>query len=326
MRIAFIGTGGISQRHAEGLAKRDDVAFVGAFDIVAERGQSFVAKFGGMAYSGGVAEMLDGAKPDAVWVCLPPFAHGQAEMALLERRIPFLVEKPISNSMATDRDILKEVERSGTLAVAGYMNRYRRGVSRVRELLADDPAVLVHGGWIGGMPRVPWWLVKAQSGGQIVEQTTHTIDLVRYIVGEPKLVYAQGAKGFVSDVPNYDVEDASTIAVQFASGAVGNLMSSCAGRTGGGGVHLTLVAVHHHVAFTGWEHSVVIRKSRLEEERVAGEPDIFEIEDAAFVEAVQTGDASGIRSTYADALKTLAFCLAANQSLETGLPVEVASI
>ena len=326
MRVAFIGTGGISRRHAEGLAKRDDITFVGAFDIVAERAQGFVAKYGGSGYSDSVAEMLDAVRPDAAWVCLPPFAHGQAERALLERRIPFLVEKPISNSMDTARGILEEVERTSTLAVAGYMNRYRRGVGRVKELLADDPPVLVHGGWIGGMPGVHWWRVKAESGGQIVEQTTHIFDLVRYVVGEPELVYAQGARDFIRDVPDYDVEDASTVAIQFASGAVGNLMSSCAGRTGAGGVHLTLAAMRHYVTFTGWDHSVVISKSRLEEERVAGEPDIFEIEDAAFVEAVQTGDARGIRSPYADALKTLAFCLAANQSLETGLPVEVASI
>jgi len=326
MRVAFIGTGGISRRHAEGLAKRDDITFVGAFDVVAESAQSFAAKYGGSAYAQSVAEMLDAAKPDAAWVCLPPFAHGQAERALLKRHIPFLVEKPISNSMDTARGILEEIERTGTLAVAGYMSRYRRSVNRAKELLAGDPPVLVHGGWIGGMPRVHWWRVKAESGGQILEQTTHTFDLVRYIVGEPRLVYAQGARGFVTDVPDYDVEDASTVAIEFASGAVGNLMSSCASRTGGGGVYLTLVALQHHVAFTGWDHSVVIRKSRLEEERITGEANIFEIEDAAFLEAVQTGDAGQIRSPYADAVKTLAFCLAANRSLETGLPVEVASV
>ena len=324
MRIAFIGTGGIARSHADGLSKRSDVEFVGAFDVAAERAQSFAGLYGGTAY-GGVAEMLDSARPDAAWVCLPPFAHGEAELALLARRIPFLVEKPISNSLDTARRILEQVERTGTLAGAGYMNRYRRSVNRVKELLAGDPAVLVHGGWIGGTPGVPWWRVKDKSGGQIVEQTTHTFDLVRYMVGEPTLVYAQGARGFVTDMPNYDVEDASTVAVHFKNGAVGNLMSCCASLAGGG-VHLTIAARQHYVSFTGWEHSVVIRKSALEEEHISGERDIFELEDAAFVEAVQTGDAGRLRSPYADAVKTLAFCLAANKSLEVRRPVEVAAL
>jgi myo-inositol 2-dehydrogenase/D-chiro-inositol 1-dehydrogenase len=324
MRVAFIGTGGIAKSHASALAKRGDVSFVGAYDVLSERAEAFVGQYGGTAYAG-VEEMLDRAKPDAVWVCLPPFAHGPAEMALLERRIPFLVEKPISNSIDTARRILEAVERAGNLVAVGYMNRYRRGVNRTKELLANDAVVLVHGGWIGGTPGVHWWRVKAQSGGQIVEQTTHTFDLVRYIVGEPEIVCAQGARGFVRDLPDYDVEDASTVAIRFVNGAVGNLMSSCASRAGGG-VHLTIAGLKHYVTFTGWEHSVVIRKSAIEEERIAGEPNIFELEDNAFVEAVATGQRELIRSPYADALKTLTFCLAANKSLETGAPVEVASI
>ena len=325
MRIAFIGTGGIARRHAGGLAKREDVRFVGAFDVVAERSQSFASQFGGEPYTS-MTEMLDKTKPDVAWVCLPPFAHGEAEMALLQRRIPFLVEKPISNSIDTARRILEQVERTNTLVSVGYANRYRRGVNRAKELLASDPAVLLHGAWLGGTPGVSWWRVKALSGGQIVEQTTHTFDLARYLAGEPKQVYAQATKGFVDDLPNYDVEDASTVAVLFASGAVGNLMSGCANRTGGGGIHLTVTSVNHFMVFTGWDHNLVIHKSRIEEEHIAGEADIFEMEDAAFIQAVTTNDAGLIRSPYADGVKTLAFCLAANKSIETGGAVEVASI
>lgn len=324
MRVAFIGAGGIARSHASALTKRNDISFVGAFDVLRERAEAFVGQYGGAAYSS-VEKMLDETKPDAAWVCLPPFAHGPAEMALLERRIPFLVEKPISNSIDTAQRILEAVERVGNLVAVGYMNRYRRSVNRVKELLAGDSVVLVHGGWIGGTPTVHWWRVKAQSGGQIVEQTTHTFDLARYLVGEPEVVYAQGAKGFVRDWPDYDVEDASVVAVRFVNGAVGNLMSSCASRAGGG-VHLTIAAMKHYVTFTGWEHSVVVRKSAIEEERITGEPNVFELEDNAFLEAVMTGCRELILSPYADALKTLAFCLAANKSLEVGAPVEVATI
>ncbi len=324
MRIAFIGNGGIARAHAGGLYKRSDVTFVGACDIVPERAQSFAAQYGGTAYTS-AAEMLDTAKPDAVWVCIPPNAHGEAELTLLARRIPFLVEKPVSNSLDTARRVLEQVERTGTLTAVGYMNRYRRGVSRARELLAGDPPILVHGGWVGGTPGVAWWRVKAQSGGQIVEQTTHIFDLVRYLAGEPVTVYAQGARGFITDMPHYDVEDASTVAIRFVNGAVGNLVSSCASLAGGG-VHLTIATMKHYMTFTGWENALVIRKSAIEEERIGGEADIFEMEDAAFLKAVQTGAADLVRSPYADALKTLVFCLAANKSLETGLPVEVSSL
>jgi len=271
MKIAFVGSGGIARRHAGGLVKLEEIEVVGAFDVVAEQAQSFAAQFGGKAHTD-LTEMLDEAKPEAVWVCLPPFAHGEAEMALLERGIPFLVEKPVSNSIEAARLILEQVESTGTLVSVGYMSRYRRGVNRAKELLADDPAILLHGAWIGGTPRVPWWRVKALSGGQIIEQTTHLFDLARYLVGEPTLVSAQGASGFTNT------------------------------------------------------KATVIHKSPIEQEHIAGEANIFEIEDVAFVDAVTTGDASPVRSRYDDAVKTLAFCLAANKSLETGRPIEVDSI
>lgn len=325
MRIAVIGSGGIARRHAEGLAKRDDVELVGACDVVLERAGEFAKKYGGEPFDQ-VDAMLDAVKPDAAWICLPPFAHGEPEKALLQRRIPFTVEKPICNAMETAREILELVERSGTLVSAGYMNRYRRSVARAKELLDDDPAVLLHGGWIGGTPGVYWWRVKALSGGQILEQTTHIFDVVRYLVGEPTIVYARAAHGFVQDLPDYDVEDASTVAIHFASGAVGNLMSCCANRSGGGGVHLTLVGKTHVTNLSGWGLDAVIHKSSLEQETITGEQDIFEIEDAAFVEAVQSNDVRGIRSPYADAVRTLAFCLAANRSMETGEAVQVASM
>jgi hypothetical protein len=43
--------------------------------------------------------------------------------------------------------------------------------------------------------------------------------------------------------------------------------------------------------------------------------------DRTFIDAVLSGDASKIRSPYADAVRSLAFTLACNQSLDTGLPV-----
>ena len=321
--IAFIGTGGIARAHAPGLAKREDCKFVGAYDLLPVKSQTFAAQYGGVAYAS-IPEMLDEAKPDAVWVCLPPHAHGDAELALAERRIPFLVEKPVSNSLDTARRILDEIKRTGTLTAVGYMNRYRRSSSRAKEILVQDPAVLMHGAWIGGTPGVSWWRVKAQSGGQIVEQTTHIFDLARYLLGEPTLVYATATHGHVTDMPNYDVEDASVVAIQFASGAVGNLMSCCASRAGGG-VHLTISAAHHYMTFTGWDFSLVVHKSPIEEERITGEPNIFEMEDDAFIRAVSTADATSIRSPYEDAVRTLAFCLAANQSLETGKAVTIPS-
>jgi hypothetical protein len=46
-------------------------------------------------------------------------------------------------------------------------------------------------------------------------------------------------------------------------------------------------------------------------------------EDQVFLEAIRSGDGSRIRSSYADAVKSLAVSLAANESYQTGKPVAV---
>jgi hypothetical protein len=50
---------------------------------------------------------------------------------------------------------------------------------------------------------------------------------------------------------------------------------------------------------------------------------IFIVEDRTFIEAVEKKDASLVRSPYAGAVKTLAVCLAANESMDTGKPVKL---
>ena len=71
MRIVFIGSGGIARSHVQGLVKRADVTLVGAYDVATDRATAFTKEFGGVPYNT-IAELLDQAKPDAAWVCLPP--------------------------------------------------------------------------------------------------------------------------------------------------------------------------------------------------------------------------------------------------------------
>ncbi len=73
---------------------------------------------------------LDRIKPDTTWVCLPPHTHGEAELALVQRRIPFFVEKPITNDLALAKKIAEAIDKAGSFAGGAYLNRYRRSVNR----------------------------------------------------------------------------------------------------------------------------------------------------------------------------------------------------
>ena len=260
-------------------------------------------------------------------ISLPPFTHGPAEQLVIERKLPFFVEKPVAIDLRTARMVAEGVHKHGIQTAVGYMNRYRRSVQRVRDLLRNRKPVLLHGGWMNGGPTAyvgigKWWVQKDKSGGQFVEQTTHTTDLVRYLFGEVKTVYASAVRDRRERPDFYTIEDASMVQLSFENGAAACLYSSCCTPIGGG-VSLTLWATDMKAEFSGWENNVKIGLPGDEEITIPGEPDIFAIEDRVFIDSVKAGENRGILATYDDGLKATSIACAANESMETGEVVMV---
>ncbi|MHC4248103.1 MAG: Gfo/Idh/MocA family protein [Planctomycetota bacterium] len=324
VRVGMIGSGGIGNRHAQALAKVEGAQLVAAADVDLARAEK-ILEGQGKAYSDFI-EMLSSEKLDAVYVCTPPHAHGGIELAASEHVGAVMIEKPVGNDLATCLKIQEAFEKAGTIAGAAYMNRYRRSSERAKELLSDpdDPPVYVEGRWVGGMPGVAWWRDRSKSGGQMNEQCTHVVDLARWLVGDVVEVSAYGAKGFVKGVSDYTVEDAVVMNVRFASGAVGTISTGCFAKGGvGTGVGLTVCSRGVKCELGGWGMALEASLAGGEKVTVPGQDDIFIVEDRAFIEAVEKKDASLVRSPYADAVKTLAVCLAANESMDTGKPIKL---
>jgi predicted dehydrogenase len=329
VKLGFVGSGGIVRSHLDhGLKEFEDVEFVGWCDLAEETAAARREQVGGQgAVYTDARQMLDQAKPDAVYIMLPPFAHGAAEDLVIERRLPFFIEKPVAIDLPTAQRVAEGVEKHGLITAVGYMNRYRKSVQRVLGLLQQQIPVIMHGGWLGGgfqehHPIFRWWVRKEKSGGQFLEQTTHTIDLARYLFGEVTRVYGVPVRGRRERPDYFNIEDASMVQMTFANGAAANLYSSCSTSVGGG-VFLTVWGTDMRAEFTGWEHSVNIYLSGDERTSIPGEANIFALEDRAFIDSVKAGENVGILATYADGLKATAIACAANESMETGKFIDV---
>jgi myo-inositol 2-dehydrogenase/D-chiro-inositol 1-dehydrogenase len=328
VKVGFIGSGGMARAHSEALSKRNDVIIAAFCDADPKRTKPIADQYKAPMFKS-AEQMLDAVEIDAAYVCLPPFAHG-AEFDLIERRIPFFVEKPINLDLGQAEEIAAAVKSKKLITAAGYMNRYRRSVQTVKKLLGKDPAIFVNGGWIGGTPRPnpnigiwTWWVQKRKSGGQFLEQVTHTVDLARFMCGDAVEVHALAATGFNTGTPKtYDIEDAAVVNIKFAGGAIANLWASCSSNASGG-VSLNVYANKLAAQFTGWEHTVRLMQVGKDTCEIKGEGDIFAMEDDAFIKAVKSGKAGGIMSPYEDAVKTLAISVAANKSMKTGKPAPV---
>lgn len=342
VRLGFIGAGGIAREHAYSIhgrgllrnllkiseRKRGDIATVTGAQIVAvvdpnPEASLLMSETTGAKIFNSPAEMARDGGVDAVFICLPPFAHGEAERAMIEAKVPFFCEKPLGLDQGFLIEMAAEIEKQGLLTSAGYMSRYRKTVQRAREILKKEEPIMAYGGWWGGSPGPhSWWSDKKRSGGQFHEQATHIVDLARYFFGEAVEVYAAAAYGFNKGIPGYSLDDAVSVTIRFANGGIANLMASCSSNAGGK-LFLDLHSFTHNFQFSGFNFDLKVVPKEGESESIKGEDGIFTIENQAFVDAVRTKDQSKVLSSYPDAVKSSILSLASNKSLETGKPVAI---
>lgn len=324
LNIGFIGTGGIAKQHLHSIKQIENVSVSAFCDLQLERAEEAAKEWNNAKAYTDLTTMLDDQKFDAVYVCLPPMAHGKAEEMLIERGIPFSVEKPLGVDEQLPEDILEKIEAKKLMTSVGYQWRYQDGVVQAKELLKGQTIGMALGYWIGGMPGVPWWRVQTMSGGQFVEQTTHMTDLLRYLCGEVVEVYAAyGHRIMHEKMEGATVADIGTVTMKLESGVVATISNSCMVAGGGNKVGLdiytneSLFAIHN----AGLTHT--LNNNEVNEYKSITTPKY--LENLAFIHAVRTGDSSGIRSDYADAVKTHKVSMAANESAATGKPVSLLS-
>jgi len=232
INVGFVGAGGRARSHMRVLSRIEDVDIVALCDVKEDTAQSAASEFGGAVYTD-YREMLDKEDLTAMYVVVPTFAHYDAEILAAQQGVHMLLEKPVVPTMEKGLEILEAVQNSGVLTSVGYQQRYTGGAKQGREFLRDKDVAMATAYRWGGLPGTPWWRVMAQSGGQIVEQTTHQVDLLRYLVGEVAEVHAYYATRALNDVENLDIPDVYALSLQFENGAVGTLSSTCVLRNGG---------------------------------------------------------------------------------------------
>ena len=320
-RVALVGAGGIGGYHYDQLKKIEGVEIVGVSDVALDRAQDMAKRVGGCPAFDSHVQMYDATKPQAVFIGIPPFAHTDQETAAAERGIHIFVQKPPAVTMQKAYDILAAVERAGILTAVGFQDRYLDVVGEAKTALVGQRPGLAMGYWMGGMPGVPWWRVRAQSGGQAVEQTIHIFDTARYLFGEAESVSGAAQSGLMAEVPNYDVDDSSAMTIHFKSGVLCTIFSACFLRGGPGKSGLDIYCQDLKIEY-GLRSNVRFSSQRETRElRHRNDNDLECVK--TFIEAVRTGDPSKIRSPYADAVKSLELPLAGQRSVETGAVVHL---
>ncbi len=317
VRIGFVGAGGNARGHMTRLMDVESAEIVAICDVSSEAAQEATDEFGGSTYTDH-HQMLDAVEMDALYVSIPPFAHTDAELLAARAGLHLFVEKPVVMDIDHGLEILEAIEGAGVLSSVGYQLRLMDTTNRIRAYLADRTVAMITSHRWGGLPGTPWWRVMDQSGGQLHEQTTHQVDLMRYMTGHEIVeVYARYDRLTMDDVEDITIPDSQAVLMTFDNGTVASVATSPMMTQGGGKSDISFLLRDQII---GWSTREVM-VSGIEAPELEGEPEERPNIDETFVAAIEAGDQSMIPCSYRDGLRTADVTLSANESARTGEPV-----
>jgi predicted dehydrogenase len=166
---------------------------------------------------------------DLVIVATTHDALAEIALAAVEAGKHVLIEKPGAASLAPLLELRAAATRTGRIVRVGYSHRFHPGPLLAKSLVAERPdeALLYirgrygHGGRVGYERE--WRADRVRSGGgELIDQGSHLIDLVRFLVGDADLAFAELATSFWP----MDVEDNAFLALRPARGGVAWLHAS----------------------------------------------------------------------------------------------------
>ena len=317
LRVGLLGCGGIGARHAAAVAALHDrmklVACAGRNEV---KLQAFAEKFAAVPYTD-FGRMLDTERLDLMIVALPPGAHnGEVERAA-QAGVHLLVEKPIALSMERAESMVRAALEARVVAACGFMYRFGDAVARW-----DAAASAGETGRVGMFAgqfhcnalHADWWRERAISGGQMVEQLIHIVDLARHQLGQPQSVFARAGNFFHRGVERYDSDDTSAIVLGYDDGRIGVLNATNGAAPGRWDKLWQLVGERMTGRFAGWNTGLLSHTSgglvRVEE--IDTQTDVFVAQLADLAEAIARRRAP--RVPLADGAATLRIVLAAGRS------------
>jgi len=302
-------------------------------------------------------ELIELDKPDAVFIGLPPHCHGlseppfNVECVCADAGVHMFIEKPVSSyepsKLAETARKIREAEARGVITSVGYIFRYSKSIDKMKEIIREEAekrgltncnhvttVLAKYNCAYSLINKKSWWDVRS-SGGPIVEQCTHFVDLVRYItesecdtssltalgvhandqtigklLDQPR---GDGTEPLEENIPSeHRVSRATTALWRFNSGALCQLTHG-----------VQLQGTKYESEIEVWADGLRMTLEnpysvcKLQVRRGGDKVEVFDFsadqdlsadpyynEVKYFIDAIRTGDQSLIRSSYTDAFKT----------------------
>ena len=230
LRFALIGCGVIGPTHAEAINSLPDAELVAVADIVPAQAQKLAERYGVRAYSD-VQEMLARERLDVVNICVPSGLHGEIACQVMRAGKHVMVEKPMEIRLEAIDEMLRVQRQANVKLAVISQHRFDPASIQVHELVEQQ----AFGRLVLGNALVPWWRSQAyydsgswrgtwalDGGGVLMNQAIHSIDLLQWLMGPVKSIYASTD----TLVHHMETEDVAVAGLRFVNGALGTIAAT----------------------------------------------------------------------------------------------------
>ncbi len=226
VRVALLGCGRISRNHLEAIAKIEGLRLVAVADADRARADAVGAEQGVPAFDS-LEAMLAEVPSDLVSICTPSGLHPQHGIVAARSGRHVLTEKPMAISLDAADQLVQACDTAGVHLFVVKQNRLnppiqllKRAVDKGRFGRLYMANVTVR--WTRPQEYYdaePWRGTWEFDGGAIMNQASHYVDLMQWLVGPVESVMAKTA----TQARRIEAEDSGVAVMRFRSGALGVL-------------------------------------------------------------------------------------------------------
>ena len=192
--VAIIGCGGISHMHAGWYVNEPRASLTAIADINAEGLKAYGEQYGVEKQYTDYIEMLETEEIDLVSVCTRPKLHAPVVIETAKRGVKgILSEKPIAENLGQAREMLETCSQHGVKLAIDHQVRFSAPYQLARQMIAE--------GAIGDLFRIH----GVCSGGDLKDNATHTVDLMRYVYGDRPVTWVIGQIERINTPMKYDL-------------------------------------------------------------------------------------------------------------------------
>ncbi|MBU1100377.1 MAG: Gfo/Idh/MocA family oxidoreductase [Bacteroidetes bacterium] len=227
INVGLIGTGRLGNMYAEFLKTRvANANLIACADIIPERATNCAEKYDIPKSYFSHQEINDDKTLDAIIITATTSNHKEIVLDAAAKGVPMFCEKPMSLSIDDARIMESAINKNGVFYQQGYMRRFDSGFAeakkKIEEGVIGKPVVF------RGSSRDPYlptleYLYPHNSGGQILDQAVHDIDIARWYMGDISTVYSIGGVLAFPEAAKAGDTDNVIMSMKFENGCLGEI-------------------------------------------------------------------------------------------------------